>query len=136
MAAARPISDDIALVTNTFDRVAVDKRHAVGAIDEAVFADGQLHVRGWIVTPSRNRGAHAVAEDDEAIRIDITTDYGLERPDVARALGTANFLRSGINTTLVLPKLARGTHRISFSVTSSNDRTRYVLGANRSFLIP
>ena len=128
------ISDRIVLVPHAFDRVPIDrKQHAIGALDGAGYASGRLHVQGWIVTPRRDLGTHVVAIVDDAIRIEITAGYGRERPDVVDALGLASVLRSGIDITFALPKLARGAHRITFAVASTDGATLFALDAERSF---
>ena len=132
-ARARRSFDPILLVPHAFDHVPIDKTPAIGAIDGAEDIDRRLHVSGWIVTPSRAPGAHVVAIIDEAHRIEITAEYGRQRPDVVRALGTATVLRSGIDGTITLPKLARGEHHLTFAVTSDDVRTLFALDAERSF---
>ena len=133
----RLISDGIAPVPHAFDNVPIDEtQHAVGAMDGAGYTARRLHVRGWIVTPSRDPGTHVVAIVDDAIRIEITSGYGSERPDVVGALGSTNALHSGIDTTFTLPKLARGAHRITFAVASNDGATLFALDAERSFRVP
>jgi len=131
------ISDRIVPVPRAFDRVPIDgKLHAIGALDGASYAAGRLHVQGWIVTPNRDLGTHVVAIVDDAIKIEITSGYGQERPDVVGALGSTNVLRSGIDTTFILPKLTRGGHRITFAVASKDGSMLLALNAERSFRIP
>ena len=131
------ISDRIVLVPRAFDRVPIDgKQHAIGALDGASYAAGRLHVQGWIVTPRRDLGTHVVAIVDDAIRIEITAGYGRERPDVVDALASASILRSGIDITFALPKLARGAHRITFAIASNDGATLFALDAERSFRLP
>ena len=77
--------------------------------------------------------AAPVAIVDDAIRIEITAGYGRERPDVVDALASASILRSGIDITFALPKLARGAHRITFAVASNDGATLFALDAERSF---
>ena len=133
----RLISERIALVPHAFDHVPIDgTRHAIGALDSAGYGAGRLHVQGWIVTPNRDLGTHVVAIVDDAIRIEITSGYNQERPDVVGALGSTNVLRSGIDTTFILPKLTRGGHRITFAVASKDGSTLLTLNAERSFRIP
>ena len=133
----RLISDRIAPLPLVFDHVPIDRRQrAIGALDSADYADGRLHVQGWIVTPSRSPGTHVVAIVDDAIRIEITSGYGNERQDVVSALGSTNVLHSGIDTTFTLPKLTRGGHRITFAVASDDGSTLVALGVERSFRIP
>lgn len=128
------ISDRIVPVPRAFDRVPIDgKLHAIGALDGASYAAGRLHVQGWIVTPNRDLGTHVVAIVDDAVRIEITAGYGRERPDVVDALASASILRSGIDITFALPKLARGAHRITFAVASNDGATLFALDAERSF---
>ena len=130
----RLISERIALVPHAFDHVPIDgTRHAIGALDSAGYAAGRLHVQGWIVTPNRDLGTHVVAIVDDAVRIEITAGYGRERPDVVDALASASILRSGIDITFALPKLARGAHRITFAVASNDGATLFALDAERSF---
>lgn len=128
------ISDSIVPVPRAFDRVPIDgKLHAIGALDGASYAAGRLHVQGWIVTPRRDLGTHVIAIVDDAVRIEITAGYGRERPDVVDALASASILRSGIDITFALPKLARGAHRITFAVASNDGATLFALDAERSF---
>ena len=133
----RLISERIALVPHAFDHVPIDgTRHAIGALDSAGYGAGRLHVQGWIVTPNRDLGTHVVAIVDDAIRIEITSGYGRERPDVVDALASASILRSGIDITFALPKLGRGAHRITFAIASNDGATLFALDAERSFRLP
>ena len=136
VANARRASDRTAPMPHRFDRVAIDKTYAIGAVDGANIVDGRLHASGWIVTPGRAPATHVVAIVDGAIRIEITDAYGRERPDVVRFLGTANALRSGIDGVFTLPKLARGEHHLTFAVASDDGRTLLALEAERSFRVP
>ena len=133
---ARRSFDPTLLVPHAFDHVPLDEIHAIGAIDLAEDLDRRLHVSGWIVTPSRAPGTHVVAIIDEVHRIEITADYGRQRPDVVRALGTATALRSGIDGVFTLPKLARGEHHLTFAVASDDGHTLLALEAERSFRVP
>jgi 4-amino-4-deoxy-L-arabinose transferase-like glycosyltransferase len=99
-----------------------------GVVDSSTVRDGELVVKGW-AADSREGAPVARVE----VRIDSaavgTATLGLERPDVARALGRDDFLRSGWRFEMPLASLSPGTHEVTAVATNR-------LGTSRRLTTP
>jgi hypothetical protein len=81
--------------------------------------EGTITITGWAVDKQANASARAVFITIDG-NLDLPTLYGVDRPDVASALGNPHFEYSGYIATfssLILPK---GQHTISLKIVALN----------------
>jgi hypothetical protein len=84
--------------------------------------DRGVKVAGWIIGPDRRSGSGADLVIDG---VPIAARYGLERPDVAKAMQSPDATRSGFEVDL--PTLEPGEHTITIRVVA-RDQLRYFQG--------
>lgn len=104
---------------------------APGSIDRMTrTANGALELTGWIADPTRLAPGSGVfvLVDGEVRAEGAPAEYGLDRPDVARAYGDANLLWSGFRLGYYAPPgVRRGEHYLQVALISSDGGRAYLL---------
>jgi len=88
-----------------------------------------LVVEGWAVNPDSAGTVSAVCLTiDNVIQPRAVGFYGLARPDVAAALGSSDFTKSGFRLQLPIRELSAGQHLIGIAVVSSSHTVGMIPG--------
>lgn len=120
---------------HAFDRTPIGDVHAIGSVDEVrIVSPHRIRILGWIVTPDRQLASRVVAIADDRLRIDISSRYGIARPDVASALNQSALTNSGVDAIVSTAAWGRGRHRITLATLSSDGSSLQPLTAGRTAL--
>ena len=88
-----------------------------------------LRIEGWAVDNSTNEPAAGIDAVIDGKKI-VTGAYGVQRPDVAVALGSSLLKPSGFVVTIPGSALSKGVHDVSLRIFTS-DGTGYYLIKDR-----
>jgi hypothetical protein len=87
---------------------------------------GTVRITGWAVDkPAEAQAGGVIALVDGASPVNAR--YGTSRPDVARALGSPSYERSGFEASIDTADLSPGLHRIAFAILDRDRRARYAV---------
>jgi hypothetical protein len=86
----------------------------------AINRDQALRIEGWVLDPMHRAGA---AADISVDGVPLAIQYGIDRPDLVTAVGSADAIHGGFVATL--PALAPGQHSIALRVVSRDEDLFY-----------
>jgi hypothetical protein len=127
------------LDARALSRLRIENAPALGSIDRVAISPGErtLDLAGWGADPRYRPGAAVFVLVDGTDRVPGTAmSYGIDRPDVARALDDAGLLWVGFGIRYVPSGLGSGHHFVQVAVVSSDLGAAYLLARRVEFTLP